>query len=254
MSEITQNAVEAEAPVVDQVPEVEVHARTANFMEDSVEIVLENGLRKMVSYENFMDMLAEATRTLSESREMIGFNLPSNVFFFAASSREIQISCYYQSAVKPLIYHGDQIENLNIITPNIIISHKLGSMPNKGDKAWDVKDSRYYCTNKRVGDLPKTFIGSTDRSRGIYLLPMSNTYEDGRMCYGNNQMPRHMADNNLRSLDWYYQYLWETPFNNDLGIKATNSSGVKRWYHELKAAAEAAEPKFPYESLYGFAG
>ena len=251
--EVEMEAQEAPEVLVEPQPtEISVEARTVQLLKDSVLIQMENGMEKMVSYETFIDLLSEATRTITSSRAMAGFNLPSNVFYFANSHNEINISSYYQSSKRPLVYGTSKME---VIAPNIIISHILSNERSKGEKAWVVKDTRYFCTDKTVGNLDRNFIFSKDYSKSIYMLPMSNTYDDCRMCYGDNQMPRNMVDNNLRSLDWYYQYLWETPFNNDLGVKAINEAGdVKGWYYLLRDEAKKDDPKFPYNKLRHYNG
>lgn len=253
---------ETQTPVVEEVEtvtneaaapeqaELEVDARIIYLMEDSVKVVMENGLEKYISYETFQDLVADATRTLAQSKPMAGFNLPSNVFYFANSHQEIRLSCYYQSTVKPLRYYD---RNMEVITPNIIISHTLKNERSKGEKSWVVSSSRYFCTDKNVGNLDRTFIDQKNYNKGIHIIPMSNTYEDGRMCYGDNSMPKYMTENNLRSLDWYYQYLWETPFNDDLGIRAgSGGMSVKHWYEHLAAEAKKDEPKFPYDKLSNY--
>jgi hypothetical protein len=72
------------------------------------------------------------------------------------------------------------------------------------------------------------------------------------MCYGGNSMPSHFQDNNLQGLNWYYQFLFESPFNNDLGLRSLKEEVVAQdWFKTLETAAKNNEP-FPYEKLRGY--
>lgn len=226
--------------------EIEVLAQEAFFMEDCVKVVLTGGVEKLVSYDTFFGIIKNLSNVM-DNQAIDGFNLPSNTFFFAKSGDRIQLSCYYSSRITSMKYWDSKF---NIVTPNIIISHTLAK--DGKDGCWKMTGSRYFCTDLSVGNLPKTFIYGISHKEHIFLLPMTNTYSEGNMCYGSNSMPQKFTDNNLRGLDWYFQYLWETPFNDDLGLYAVNtSSNPRAWYHSLRDLASSNQP-FPYEKLRGF--
>jgi hypothetical protein len=134
-------------------------------------------------------------------------------------------------------------------TPNIIISHKLEKHNNK---QWRTVGSRFFCTDKRSGALSKGLIWDQNPTNRVYLSPFPNTYAEGHMCYGGNSMPSHFQDNNLQGLNWYYQFLFESPFNNDLGLRSLKEEVVAQdWFKTLETAAKNNEP-FPYEKLRGY--
>lgn len=226
------------------VPMATVTLQDVQIFEDHVRVKLDGGVEKIISVIDFRDIINRSLGRLEDER-LEGFNLPSNVFYFAKSAGTVQVSCYYQSRTADILYHSDKI---NVVLPNIIISHVLLK---NGEKDWRVSSTKYFCTDFSVSRLPKTFINSVDRTQHIFVLPMSNTYREGNMCYGNNSMITRFTENNLRGLDWYYQYLFESPFNDDLGIAAIGSSDVKSWYRKLEALAKEGKP-FPYEMLTGY--
>lgn len=231
-------------------PMIEVLVQEALFLEDCVVVKIGSGaaeLEKKISYEDFKAILTQALGR-REDEKLEGYHLPSNCFYFAKSSSQIQLSCYYQERVGEIIYGS---KKMKIKVPNLIISHVLGRKPGNSLK---VESSKYFCTNLPVNKLPQNkFINSVEPNAKIFLSPFSNTYREGNMCYGGNQMPATYTENNLRGLDYYYQFLFSSPFNNDLGINALSQGRdyVGEWYSELEKIAKAEGP-FPYERLRGY--
>jgi hypothetical protein len=226
-------------------PKVEVLLQDVQIFTDHVKVILNGGVEKAISLNDFRNIL-NSVIGIHEDQKLEGFNLPSNVFYFAKSGNEIQLSCYYQ-ARKAVIQYYDK--KMPIVMPNVIISHVL---ERTGEKIWRVRSSKYFCTDFSVSRLPRDFINRLDHSNHIFLLPMSNTYDNGNMCYGGNQMISRFSENNLRGLDWYYQYMFESPFNDDLGVYAIRRSmPPKEWYALLSELAKEDKP-FPYEKLTGY--
>jgi hypothetical protein len=246
MSDVVIEAREVDPKPTVVKPEVTVNVtvQEVQFFEDHVRAILSGGVEKLLSHDEFRSILNK-TMGVSESQKIDGFSLPSNVFYFAKSSSEIQISCYYQTRIETIKYHT---KKLKIVLPNIIISHVLAAA---GKNEWVMQSSRYFCTPKTVSQLPRTFINSIDHAASIFLQPLSNTYGEGNMCYGANQMVNRFVENNLRGLDWYFQYMFESSFNDDLGIRSVEGASPQSWYSELKALADENKP-FPYHRLRGF--
>jgi hypothetical protein len=229
------------------------YTQSAVFMNEAVKIVSNNGMEKYISYEDFLKAIGSSIGDVDSGSSGTPFNLPSNVFFFSVSTSEIRINTYYTSRISTLKFINPRdykTKTFDILMPNLVLAIVLKAGTTKN--SWKVTSSKYFCTDLPVNKLPKTFINQTNSTDRVYLLPMSNTYREGNMCFGGNSMPINMADNNLRSLDWYYQYLWESPFNCDLGIAAlSRSMEVPAWYDLLKKRVENSEP-FPYNLLSGW--
>jgi hypothetical protein len=212
---------------------------------DYVEVEIHNGVKKHLSYNSFKDIINRSLNQVSEAPVISGMLPPSNMIFISQTEQALHINVYHPGANRDMLYGS---RKLNVAVPNIVIGFTLKK--DTGD--WVVQTAHYYCTDLPVSKLPKTFINSVSHAKGIYDLPMSNTYGGGGMCYGGNSMPARFKDGNLRGLDWYFRYLWETPFNNDLGIRAIGGKvGVERWYNILADAAKNNKG-FPYKDLEGY--
>lgn len=217
------------------------------LLEECVAVLLGDNtsqIEKRITYEDFHSVISTILNRRNEE-SMEGFNLPSNCFYFAKSASGIQLSCYYAERTAEM-RHMDR--KYMVKTPNFIISHTL----EKGTgKNWKSTNSKFFCTDAKVGALPKEFIWAPNGNQKIYLSPFPNTYAEGNMCYGGNSMPSQHQDNNLAGLNWYYQFLFESPFNNDLGLRALKDEiAVDAWFTKLKEVAEKNEP-FPYGLLRG---
>lgn len=216
-----------------------------SLYESHVEIHLPGGVKKAVSIEDFKRIMNDAfgIRERSATRS---FSMPSNVYYFSCSDTDVRLSCYYQSR-KAKIRHLNK--DYVIILPNVIISHILTKGVKNGEWKLSNAQTRYFCTNQNVGNLPHAHLTQRSPNSGIFLLPTTNMYESGQMCFGNNSMPANFTDNNLRGLDWYYQFLFDSPFNDDLGVKAIGQNmEPSEWYAYLADLAEKDKP-FPYDKL-----
>lgn len=215
------------------------------LFKDHVQVTLTDGVNRQISYAGLKELIDRSINVKEVVAEVEGMSLPSNVFFISQSARELRFNCYYPGGNRDMLFEESK---KHIVTPNVIISFIL----QRENKDWIVKQSHYMCTDLPISKLPKTFISGVDKSKGIYVLPMSNTYEDGKMCFGGNSMPARMKDNQFRGLDWYFRFLWETPFNSDLGIKAIgNAMNPGNWYNLLAKLAKEGKT-FPYPDLSGW--
>ncbi len=222
-----------------------VHVLNVALFDTHAEIAYGENKMKRVTHEAFQSILNTVLAVPEKTVEIPGISPPTNMFFFRQSATQMLISSYYAGGVKDLLYNS---RKMKIAVPNIIVSHTL----KKDGEDWLITDTKFLCTDLPPSKLPRTFIQSVDHHARIFLLPMSNTYDDGRMCYGNNQMPMRHKDNNFRGLDYFYRYMWETPFNNDLGIRAIRDRhDVGSWYNILAQAAKDGKD-FPYHELNGY--
>lgn len=233
---------------------VEVRGQEVVLLNDSVVVKGVGGLSKPVSYEDFLSAISKATNTLSKDSKL-SFLLPSGTFYLGVSPNSIDISCYYPESKKPFSYStSSHRENFEIITPNIIVSNTL----RKERDDWIVDGTRYMVTDRPISKLTTDrFLFGPDRTKGLYIMPFTNAYDSGTMCYGNNRMPGRFINNNLKGLDYYYSFLWDSPFNDDLGLRGKvvlpdSISGVRGWYHHLRDLAKKGEG-FPYKLLNGYA-
>ena len=229
----------------------------ASLYDTYVELETNPGQKKLIDYTSFKTIINNICKSENSVEITKGLLPPSNMIFLSQSSDEMCINCYYPEGIKPLQFDAQggnpekRYTKMDIIVPNIILSVSFKKDTNTGD--WLVSGVHYLCTPTPVSKLPNSFIRTPDRANNIFVLPMSNTYDNGNMCYGSNQMPARFRDGNLRGIDWYYRYLWESPFNSDLGIIAIGSEmSPTNWYKLLNKIASEKDPVFPYNKLKGF--
>lgn len=240
----TQTFEQALESVVTFQPNTQVVGIPITLFEDHAEVEIMPGVKKQISHTSLKEMLDRSLNTVEDKLEIKGMLLPSNVTFFSQTNNHIRFNTYYPGGNRTMLYNDRKLE---IVAPNIVLAFSL----KKDGADWLVESVYYYCTDLPISKLPKIFIDKASPAIGTYILPMSNTYDAGNMCYGNNSMPARFKDNNFRGLDWYFRFLWETPFNNDLGIKAVGSVGVSTWYSLLEKLAKAGTT-FPYRDLRGW--
>ncbi len=213
------------------------------LLKDFVEVEISKNVKKQIGYKEFREILGRGINDTTDVK-IEGLLPPSNLIFLSQTAKQVRLNCYYSSAVRDMLY-GSQ--KLRIVTPNVIISHTL----NKDGEDWVLANTMYFSTDNPISKLPRTFISQVSNRDRIYYHAMSNTYDLGNMCYGGNAMPSRFKDNNLRGLDYYFNFLWTTPFNDDLGIRGASYDSVRGWYRLL---ADLAKEKkgYPYDKLRGW--
>lgn len=202
-----------------------------------------DGVDKVISHDSLIGMLSSAASASAGGVEDLF--LPSNVFYFGRSGSSLYLNMYFPEGVKDIQFYDRKRPS---VVPNIVLSVPLTKEAGSGD--YRVGLVKYFCTDMSVSKLPRQFISSVNHANRIFLLPFTNTYDDGHMCTGSNTMPSRFPGGNLRGLDWYYNYLFESPFNDDLGVRATGMT-PSSWY-ELLAKTASAGGRFPYEKLRGW--
>ena len=227
---------------------------SVEITQDGCSVQIDKNTNREISHEDFLSLYSGVMgKEVEEVKD--SFVLPSGVMNIARGKSQLTLTCYYPSSKRRLHYVGADDKagiRMEIMTPNIIISHRLKQ--DKSTKDWLVEPNwpRYFCTDLPAARLPKEWIESHSYAKRIWVNPFTNTYQDGHMCTGHNTMPVRFTEGNLRGLDWYYGFMWESPFNRDLGLYGLgNTVGVLEWYRILEKAAAEDRP-FPYTYLPSF--
>jgi hypothetical protein len=238
-------------PAVENKPKAMTSIRGMNIqlLEDAAVLELPNGILKTISLQDFVTLVNSSFGRVAEEagNEVL---LPRNCFYFSTTPKSIKLSLYYPEAVQTLQFQsGGPVKYYKVATPNIVICLDLII---RGSKA-TVSASKYFCTDRPLATFTVRHNTAVDRTVGLYLLPFSNIYDDGKLCTGDNVMPAEMDRKDLRKANWYHDVLFNSPFNNDLGLHAVAGwdMGVEAWYRYLQEEA-AAGRKFPYEKLRGY--
>lgn len=204
------------------------------------------GLTKEVSIASLISVLtAESPKDLPT----ISAALPSGVFALSITDEDMKINVYKPGGSREIKYKPDsKLHKYVIPFPNMILYYHLTKI--KGDAVggakWQIQTVNYFVTPKTQSQMPSTIISSHNAASGIFLVPFSNFYNTGGLCYGGNTMPMRHGDN-LKGLDYFYDIIFESPFNNDLGVRMTINGArhsVGEFYKELSKLTE-----FPYEEL-----
>ena len=242
-------------PTLDPPPEIKqdkvkefinVDAVTADLLAESVRLHIGKDFYKYISYPDFVITLQGLLEKEVVDKDKQQYWFPPGLFYFAKGAGIIELTFYYPECIQDIIYGDTKRKS---VVPNILISH---SMKLKGSNEYTLNDTKYLCTHKSIEQLPRKFYWEPD-SRIFTTIPFTNTYGDGKLCYGYNSRPSSITPPDFRPLHWYYHMLFTTPFNNDLGIPGIRSGSPYRssfgsWYKHLAKLAEEKKP-FPYTEL-----
>jgi len=222
---------------------VQVDALTVDLLAPCVRIHLTGGLTKLVSYLDFIELL-RLNLDIKDGSKDAGQELflPNGTFYLSKDDQTIRICTYHPECIQPVNYRGTVRQST---VPNIIISMVLSRYAD----GYRVTESRYFATKSPLGAIPRHFIS---RSSGFSILPFTNVYEDGRLCFGSSIKISSFQLPDLRGLHSFYQVLFDAPFNDDLGLSALKTRFRRATYNEWYAylAKQAKDGKgFPYEEL-----
>lgn len=234
-------------------PEVEYEDQPGFHMQlfrDFVRLELLNGAVKDYSYADFTQAFLAFRGVLNEKEEAADsplMKLPRNVYAIRNLKTRLTIGQYYPEGKQIVNYLGTKRES---VVPNILV---VTTLIKQKDFRYTLEAVKYWCTNRLYEQFDKEIYTSRSVASGIQYLPFSNTYEDGTLCYGNNSVTREFLANDLRAIRGYYDVLFNSPFNNDLGIRALHNTpdhgfSVASWYDHLAALAAENKP-FPYATV-----
>lgn len=227
----------------------------AILFSDRVSLESNRGITKEISISDYVTTLLTLV-DLDARNET--FQLPFGTFRFGSmSDGGKSLDCYFPETRKT-ITHTDTYGKDSTVTsheipfPNTILSFTLRENNDTSNGKFKVTSVKYFITKDSPTKLQDN-ISFSERisslsAKGLYLMPFTNFYNDGRMCYGNNTMPI-LFNYNLRGLEYYYQVIFSSPFNNDMGIKANAVKGLSRDSPKKFYESLATFEKFPYECL-----
>lgn len=230
----------------------------ATLRPDAVRLQAHTGEEKDISYKDFLTFLQVHTGTLQEEagRSSTYFRLPESCIGVSFSANSIEMTLYFREAKRDL-YFGSRCYK-DCALPNVVIqvSMKPSRERSAADKAssgglpsnWYVVNARWYCTDLPPGQVRIPV--SHSQSNHMWILPVPNMYDNGKMCTGDNGFP------DVRGLDFrvmdslYEDILVKGRFNNDLSVRDV-SFGMR---NEESISLYSRCYRFPYEILRGFTG
>lgn len=195
---------------------------------------------KCISITDFIDALV--INVENATTDPIPYTLPESCFAVNIVTGGIYINCYYPGERVILKHFG---EEYSIPGPNFVLYFSL--IPAAADPgAWQISVVKYFITDRTKTELISagTFFRSVSDTDRILQVPYPNFYNTGSMCYGKNSVPS-LFRKKLQGLDYFYRIIYNSPFNDDLGIKGTKYNWrPTNWFKHL-----AALTAFPYEEM-----
>lgn len=224
-----------------------------NLYPTYAEVKLDNVL-KPVTYSDLLGAISEHAEGMMQAVNATPFIMPDNVLKFSVGANDMNIVMYYKEQIgtckMQMTRNGtrpedNRFEDFTIPMPNIVIDMHF----KRNNNTWVASGVFYYATSlgpDNISIMSSCRDGLADRD--LCLLPCSNLYEDGRMCYGYNTMPSGLGYN-LRSLNYYYRVLFDSPGNNDLRVRGLNrhNEGLENIFSYLNALKQLKE--YPYQIL-----
>lgn len=218
------------------------------IFQECVGVQLGSHMTKYIALVDFVKMFSNAVQA-SQASAMEAISYPEGVYAVGRQADGICVGLYRRGGMRDVLYEYYESGRVprKMPAPNVVVNLKLAQRSD----GWFVESSRYFCTDKTFGQLGSEIHMSPNPSARMWLLPYTNMYEGGDMCFGANSMPRVFPTDNLRGLAYYVDVIWASPFNNDLGVKSAIQEyrgNPESWYNLLAEYGERGEP-FPYEKL-----
>lgn len=242
-----------EAAEIQQTPVPEVQEEKETVPAEGIQFaILQGGMRvqigktvKMVSLEEGLAALLAHFNKLSTESSGKGVTLPPGVFYFEQGPRSLRLATYHPGMVRNVNYR-DRV--LPRVTPNVMVAYDLAK-EGKFFRTHNNTSVRYYSTQQSFMELRKDRLPTIETAK---LLPFSNVYDNATLCTGSNHLPNKFPENDLSALHAWFNVLWDSPFNTDLGVKAAQEpyrGDPSAWFDLLAKEAEKPNPAFPYHLL-----
>lgn len=234
MSETSTASVAAAAP---SRPVFQEDCIPVKIFNKYVEVMSNSGASKFVSLNEFLSMISAVSGVIREEEPLL---LPVNTYAVIRGPESMKIAMYHPE-VRRSIQHNDDTYEISWPNTVLVLSLKM----NERDGSWIKGHASYFCTPKSLGELNGFIPSAHSADQGIYRMPFPNFYENYEMCYGGNTMPVSFPKSDVRGLKYYYDVIFVSPFNNDLGVRGFRDVDEPRdLFRTLRD-----NPTFPYERL-----
>lgn len=263
MSDILFQAPPLSAPGVEELPPTppevikaktppgfETQGISAQLLEEYVVVEYQPGMFKNISYLDFFNTLKGLVTNEKPTLATTSYMLPTGCFYIEVTeNNKIQMSCYYPECKREIKFTGNPAGLFKEICaiPNIIISSTLHI--EKGN-VYKVGDIKYMSTRLTLPEIPRKIVTNADRGMG--LLPFTNVYDNGRLCFGSATVVHSVTLPDLRPMHGLYELLFSSSFNNDLGLYALKNPPSRadyiQWYKKLAKCAKD-NVSFPYDDV-----
>lgn len=208
---------------------------------DNYVTISKRDIVKNIPLSSFIDILQTLNVTdVGDNKRVI---LPENVISISYAKNRMVLECYHPGAKRTITFehtYGGKPIPYVIPFPNTILKYTLEQ--DATDTYWKVIEVIYMITPLKKNELPNSI---KPNNSNIFLMPFSNFYSHGTMCYGSNSMPTRINQEDLTTLNYYYTVIFSSPFNSDLGIKGVVGYTRPRSFYSFLSTQET----FPYNLL-----
>lgn len=233
---------------------ITVDGITVDLLDDCVQVHQGKGITKFIAYEVFLELLNKIANKNGTKEKRQDYYLPSGTYYFTVSSTTMQVACYYPECKREIKYRPRGVSSsesrMTVVIPNLVIAHTLTK---KDSTTWVVSDSRYLVTYKTLSQIERRFPSKSDPD--MERMCFTNVYGDARLCYGENVRVAELKMPDLRGLSWYYEILFISPFNDDLGLNMLTKTAFREnyssWYKHLEKLAQT-NGSFDYKDVNKF--
>ena len=198
---------------------------------------------KDISLSAFLGLVSTAISRQANAEDLPAMDLPQGLIRIARQAAEMTLLIYREEAIHE-VTHTNLPSPVQNPFPNIVMVFNLS----KTTTGWEIVRKDFSATRlsrEEVSTLPQQF-PTFRNSEDLHYLPFPNIYREGGICYGSNSMPYAYKEGNLVGLDYYYTFLYQAPFNNDLSVPVRGGFPTQGDRY-LKALEK--HKTFPYEIL-----
>ena len=207
---------------------------------------LRNGqYEKMISLQEFKEKFLDNVSLIKSPNSINNttrYILPPGVIYQSISGKGMTLICYYPERVTNIKYYD---EDYTIPFPALLIRYSLTKQDN--DFVLPGCNITYSVCCVPLPQINASKLSDDFGPRSLPelgILPFPNCYSDGRVCFGRNQMPDRF-NNDFRGLNYYYQVMLDSPFNDDVGVRVDPSCKIStpsQLFSEL-----SKKTTFPYD-------
>ena len=219
------------------------------LLTDSVRVHGPRGNYRDISYQDFLTHTLKVFKSLGETAENTrDYILPDNTYLLKVGINDLIVCQYYPETKREVTYLSST--RLSVV-PNIIttIKYKRAAGSTSDKPAWKHLQTYYFATSLPFDRFNKVMVERPDAQAKISILPFPNVYSEGNLCFGDNFIPRDIVGTDLRPLNRFHDVLWCSPFNNDLGVRATGGNHSPPTWMQLLADRARDNLGFPYQEI-----
>lgn len=206
---------------------------------------------KKTSLRDFASSLGSLVQDQEELNHT-AYNFPEGLRYLGMAGDRRYLMLFFPESQRPINFPDISEDSFNIIYPNILIPITVEKRIRNNTEVWEPIESRFLMSRVGYDYFGNQFIPESTSINGEVIAPlaMPNIYDDGRMCFGQNNSNFPVTDTDLSGLNGYLYLLTSAPGNDDLTPPGVRDR-ASEWVERLKDIAEE-NGSFPYDDVRPF--